>query len=221
MKAFDSIAEEYDRWYDEPEGRAVFAAELECLRTLVDRAEGDWLEVGVGTGRFAEGLGIHTGIDPSPRMLEIAARCGIQTVVGTAEELPFPAESFDGVLMALTLCFVAQPQEALAECVRVLRSGGRLLVGMVPSDSPWGREYAKQATQGHPIYALAYFRTTEEITRLAVQVGLKSTGACSTLFWKPGETPDSMPRTHQVGIIQEAGFVGLLFEKKQADSAVV
>jgi|LSQX01.2.fsa_nt_gb ubiquinone/menaquinone biosynthesis C-methylase UbiE len=219
MKAFDSVAEEYDRWYEEPEGRAVFAAELECLRTLVGWAAGDWLEVGVGTGRFAQGLGIGIGIDPSPRMLKIAAERGIRTIEGTAEELPLPAESFDGVLMALTLCFIAHAQEAFAECVRVLRFGGTLLVGMVPSDSPWGREYDKQAAQGHSIYALAYFRTTEEITRLAVQAGLKPTGACSTLFWKPGETPDSMPRT-QVGIIQEAGFVGLQFEKKQADSAV-
>jgi hypothetical protein len=45
MGAFDPIAEEYDRCYEKPEGRAIFAAELECLRSLVGRMEREWLEV--------------------------------------------------------------------------------------------------------------------------------------------------------------------------------
>jgi SAM-dependent methyltransferase len=73
MQALDAIAEIYDRWYDSPQGRTIFDAELKCLRLLCPRCLGRWLEVGVGTGRFASTLGISEGTDPSPRMLEIAA----------------------------------------------------------------------------------------------------------------------------------------------------
>jgi len=73
---FDPIADVYDRWYDAPEGRAIFAAELKCLRALCGHFNDRWVEVGVGTGRFASMLGIGEGIDPSLRMLEISDRFG-------------------------------------------------------------------------------------------------------------------------------------------------
>ena len=211
--AFDRVAADYDRWYDEPEGRAIFAAELECLRSLAGRVEGEWLEVGVGTGRFSHGLGVRKGVDLSPQMLEIAAERGIEVVEGAAEDLPFPSDSYGGILMALTLCFVADAQRALQECERVLRPGGRLLLGVVPADSSWGREYSRQAARNHPIYSMARFRTVAEITELADRAGLVPVDACSSLFWPPGETPDSTPRI-EAGVASEAGFVGLLFEKK-------
>ncbi len=135
--AFDAIADEYDRWYDTPEGAAVFRAELKCLRLLYAKYPGRWKEVGVGTGRSASSFGISEGIDPSPRMLENAASRGIEIHLGSAESLPFMERSFDGILIALTLCFVEDADQALKECLRVLRSGGRLLVGAVPGDSSW------------------------------------------------------------------------------------
>jgi alkanesulfonate monooxygenase SsuD/methylene tetrahydromethanopterin reductase-like flavin-dependent oxidoreductase (luciferase family) len=44
--AFDRMAEEYDRWYDSPEGGAVFREELDCLRLLWSGPYDQWLEVG-------------------------------------------------------------------------------------------------------------------------------------------------------------------------------
>ena len=125
---FDAIADEYDAWYDEPDGRAILAAELACLRRLVGTCRGRWLEVGVGTGRFAAGMGIGEGIDPAARMLGSAARRGVHTCLGTADSLPFPDGSLDGVLLALTLCFIDDPAAALRECRRVLTRDGVLLV---------------------------------------------------------------------------------------------
>ena len=54
---FDPIADAYDRWYDAPEGKAIFREELLCLQELCGDGSGRWLEVGVGTGRFAAALG--------------------------------------------------------------------------------------------------------------------------------------------------------------------
>ena len=121
MTVFDPIARSYDQWYESEQGRAIFEVEMSCLRSLCPRCIGRWLEVGVGTGRFAAMLGIGEGIDPSPRMLDIAAAHGIKTYEGCAEALPFSDSSFDGLLLALALCFVADPEQALKECRRVLR----------------------------------------------------------------------------------------------------
>ena len=210
-QGFDAIAEAYDRWYDTPEGKAIFQAELKCLRSLHEKWTGRWLEVGVGTGRFACPLGIVEGIDPSRRMLDFAAGRGIATHEGMAEDLPFPESCFDGVLMALTLCFVANAALAMQECRRMLRPGGALVLGVVPADSPWGRQYRDKASKGHPVYALARFRTPAEIVRLAENTGFALANAASTLFWGPGAEPPTEARV-QSGIVAESGFVGLLFK---------
>jgi ubiquinone/menaquinone biosynthesis C-methylase UbiE len=212
MQAFDPIADSYDQWYDTTEGRAIFTAELDCLHRLGGPYLGRWLEVGVGTGRFASALGIAEGIDPSDRMLEVAARRGIKTYAGWGEHLPFPPSSFDGVLLALVLCFVADATQILTECHRVLRPMGRLLLGIVPVDSPWGRAYRKKASEGHPVYALVRFHTATEIVGLAENAGFELLEAASTLFWEPGATPQTEPRV-ETGTVSGAGFLGLLFEK--------
>ena len=211
-QVFDEIVEAYDWWYETPEGMAIFHAELKCLRSLYDKCPGLWLEIGVGTGRFSCSLGIAKGIDPSSRMLEVAARRGIKTYAGNAENIPFPEGSFDGVLMALTLCFVANSAKALEECQRVLRPGGCLLLGFVPADSPWGRDCIEKAAKGHPVYALAHFQMASEVVALAQHAGFALTDAASTLFWKPEEVSPSVPQIEQ-GICSGAGFLGLLFHK--------
>jgi len=210
MSSFDSIAEEYDQWFDSPEGRAIFDIELKCLRSVCPRFEGRWIEIGVGTGRFASALGIQEGIDPSAPMLEIAKRRGIHVTLGTAEQIPFPENTFDGILMALTLCFVNDAETALSECRRVLRPSGKLLLGIIPSDSPWGREYIRKAGEGHPIYSRAHFRTADETPELVITCGFDLTRAASTLFWRPDQKPPKKSPVKR-GFVCDAGFLGLLF----------
>jgi len=211
-QAFDPIADSYDRWYDSPEGRAIFNAEVACLRLLCRPCIGRWLEVGVGSGRFAAMLGVVEGVDPSAQMLEIAARRGIKTYEGGAEALPFPDSSFDGVLLALALCFIADSKQALKECHRVLCPTGRLLLGVIPADSPWGRTYQKKGSKGHRIYGQAQFRRASEIVGLVERAGFGLRDAASTLFWEPGASPETEPRV-ETGIVPEAGFLGLVFTK--------
>lgn len=209
---FDSIAEAYDRWYDTPEGAAVFRAECDCLLSVYNGPFDAWLEVGVGTGRFARALGISTGLDPSTPMLAIAARRGVETCGGTAERLPFRAGSFAGALMALTLCFVADVPQVLKECSRVLQPGGHLLLGVVPADSAWGSAYIAKAGAGHAVYKHAQFRTAKEIAGLAECAGFALCSTAGTLFWKPGETPESDPQIRSSDV-RKAGFLGLLLKK--------
>ena len=101
------------------------------------RADGDVLEVAVGTGRnlsfYPDGTRL-TGVDWSPAMLGIArqraAALGREADLrqGDAQALDFPDESFDTVLCALGLCAIPDDRRAVSEMARVLRPGGRLLL---------------------------------------------------------------------------------------------
>ncbi len=212
---FDRISNAYDGWYDQPEGKAIFHEELDCLGLVWRDYSGRWLEVGVGTGRFAKALGIANGVDLSREMASIAARRGVSALVGRAEQLPFRSECFDGVLMALTLCFLENPEAAFMECARVLRRGGKLVVGTVPSDSPWGAAYEKKKNERHPVYSHARFRTVDKIVDLAGKERFALRDARSALFWGPDSQPGEHPEIRP-GIVEGAGFVGLLFEARKA-----
>ncbi len=183
---FDRLAARYDAWYDRPENRAVFESEARCVGALLGDLPRPWLEVGVGSGRFAERLGVDYGVDPSVEMLKIAASRGIKVFESTAESLPFPDASFGAVLFCATLCFVESPQIALAEAERVLFPGGGVVVGAVLRDSPWGRWYARKAEEGNPFYREARFLTREEIESMAEAAGLSPEAWLTTLTQPPG-----------------------------------
>ncbi len=208
---FDPIAETYDSWYDSLEGKAIFREEVLCLKQLESDHSNRRLEVGVGTGRFAKALGISYGMDLSAEMAAIAKRRGITVQIGSVEQLPYRASAFDGILMALTLCFVVNPEQAFAECARVLRHKGHLIIGTVPADSPWGIFYIKKKSAGHPVYSHAHFRTLPETIELAEKAGFNLQVSQSALLWEPDNRP---PENIKIvpGVVSIAGFVGLLFE---------
>lgn len=207
---FDTIADNYDRWYDAPEGKRLFQEEIDCLRCLEYDFSDRWLEVGVGTGRFAKALGCKFGIDLSLPMATRAARRGVWVFVGRGEQLPFPNHVFDGVLMAFTLCFLNRPEKVLQECARVMRPDGQLLVGTIPADSTWGRSYLRKGAEGHPLYARARFSTIVETMQLLGNSGFVLQRACSALFGGPNIPSTGTPRVKS-GIVADAGFIGLLF----------
>lgn len=101
------------------------------------KVAGDVLEVAVGTGLNLQHYPSETrvtGLDLSQEMLDIArqraAEMGrtVDLREGDAHALPFPDESFDTALCTYSLCNIPDPQLALSEMRRVLRSGGRLIL---------------------------------------------------------------------------------------------
>ncbi len=103
---FDTHSSRYEAWFDNH--AAAYVSELLALRAFLPWT-GVGIEIGVGSGRFAAPLGIRFGIDPSPRMLALAAARGIEVVGGVAEALPFAPGSFDHALVVTTICFVDSP----------------------------------------------------------------------------------------------------------------
>jgi ubiquinone/menaquinone biosynthesis C-methylase UbiE len=217
---FDPIAEQYDAWYDTPKGQALFTTEVECLRPLVERMGEARLEIGVGTGRFAEALGISHGVDPASRPLELAARRGIDTTCATGEDLPYDDGKFDGVLIAFTLCFVDDPERVLCEANRVLRANGELVLGIIPRGSALGDEYTRRGREGHPIYSAANFLSIRKTEELLTSCGFEVLDRRSTLFASPQEDQDpldpSTPMESRSGLVPGAGFAAFSARKSAA-----
>ncbi|MCJ8501740.1 class I SAM-dependent methyltransferase [Desulfatitalea alkaliphila] len=208
---FDTIADDYDRWYDDAAGRALFREEVACLRAVWNDFAGRWLEVGVGSGRFAEALSIGYGIDLSLPMAVKAAARGIRVQLARAERLPYPADALDGILIAFTLCFLDRPDAVFRECRRVLRPGGRLLLGTLPTEGAWARAYMRKGAQGHPIYAHARFRPLKKTLAMAARTGLVLRQSAGALLHSPDHEPANAP-VITPGMAPGAGFAAFLFE---------
>ncbi|RIA56361.1 class I SAM-dependent methyltransferase [Dichotomicrobium thermohalophilum] len=99
---------------------------------IVGAAEGRVLEVGVGAGAnlpfYGSGVSDVFGLDPSKRLLEMAAKAGpLHPLEASAEAIPLEADSVDTVVTTWTLCSIPDAHAALTEMRRVLKPGGRLL----------------------------------------------------------------------------------------------
>ena len=61
--AFDTFADEYDRWFDSHP--FTFQSEVEAIRRFVPE-KGLGVDIGVGTGRFSVTFSVTIGVEPSP-----------------------------------------------------------------------------------------------------------------------------------------------------------
>lgn len=92
------------------------------------------LDVGGGTGALAGRLHTATGarvtiLDPTPEMLAyVPTSEAIDALQGSAEEIPFPADTFDAVLVTDAFHHFRDQATAVAEFRRVVRSGGGVIV---------------------------------------------------------------------------------------------
>jgi ubiquinone/menaquinone biosynthesis C-methylase UbiE len=129
----DKQAPRYDRQISFFE-RILFADGREWATS---QAQGEVLEIAVGTGRNLEhyrpGTRL-TGIELSAEMLAIAreraadAQIEVELRQGDAQALDFDDQTFDTVVITLALCTIPDDRKAAAEAYRVLRPGGRLVL---------------------------------------------------------------------------------------------
>lgn len=119
----------------------VFRIELAYLARHLEGCR-DVLSVGCGPaiieGGLAE-LGFRvTGLDVSRKALRYAPDT-VHTVVARAEDMPFPADSFDAVISVVSLQFLDDWRLALEKMRWVLRPCGRIILLLLNPDSDFFR----------------------------------------------------------------------------------
>ncbi len=150
-----------------------------ALQLLAPAPGGHLLEIGFGTGHVLAQLaqavgpaGKVFGIDISENMLaqarERLEQQGLANRVtldcGDAEDLPYASDSLDGIFMCFTLELFDTPDmpRVLAQCKRVLRPGGRIVVaavskkaeqGIVIRAFEWTHRHFPNLLDCRPIYA--------------------------------------------------------------------
>lgn len=179
---YDPLVSDYEQWYID--NSAIFHAEVAALKDI-SPSFSNALEVGVGTGIFAEQLGTKNGLDPSTPMLERAAQRNIKVSKGVAEDLPYMDNSFDGVYFITVDCYLDLPK-ALAEAKRVLTDDGAIVIGTLDWSTPVGKARRKSHADS-PYYQGITFNSAEDIKRELTAAGFTVEDSRQTIFTMAGD----------------------------------
>lgn len=178
---FEKQAARYEQWFEKH--AATYQSEVEAVREILP-AEGRGLEIGVGSGRFAQPLGIGEGVEPAAAMRRLARERGVDTREGVGEALPYGDREFDRVVMITTICFVEDPLQCCREAWRVLKQNGAFLIGLIDRGSFLGREYERQK-EHNVFYRNARFFSVDEIINTMRSAGFADFEFRQTVFDSP------------------------------------
>ena len=126
------------------------------------------LDAGCGAGEVAERVMRELGaeicaIDTSERMVALTRERGVPAMLGDVQALPFEDGRFDCVIAGWLFYHVQDRDRAIAECARVLRSGGRLVAATVDDQNL----HEMWEFLGAPVHRTLTFSTTNGAEQLA------------------------------------------------------
>lgn len=140
----------YSEWEYENAHRALssFSPEYSQYDILKDKTV---LDLGCGGGGksifYAESGADHVyGLDINEEFTQKAVKFAEEKnltskttfSVGNACDMPYEDDSFDTIIMNDFFEHVSEPEKALKECFRVLKSGGKIFINFPPYSHPWG-----------------------------------------------------------------------------------
>jgi len=187
---------DYAAWRRSRLGRVTEALELEAVLRAADEVSGqDVLDVGCGDGLYTVALARRGarvfGLDRSLPALRSATRKAdevgvrMRLAAGDAIRLPFADTSFELVVAVTVLCFVSSPENAIREVERVLRPGGRFVLGELGRWSTWAAWRRVRGMFGDRTWAGARFWTPEDLQGLMRGAGLIPGRVEGAAFYPP------------------------------------
>lgn len=175
---FNEHAWDYDDWFERH--KTAYQSELLAIEQAIPLQK-KGIEIGVGTGRFAEYFDIKYGVEPSENMGRIAEQRGISVIKGVAEDLPIESNTFDFALLVTTVCFLNDIPKAFFEIHRILKPKGEIILAIIDRNSELGKKYEKGKAE-NKFYRDAHFHSTEEISELLAQADFGKFEYWQTLF---------------------------------------
>ena len=194
--SFAGLTEPYARWRSSRVGQVTDRLEQALLADLLGPVSGRMLlDVGCGDGAMASRLArqgaLVAALDSEAAMIAAARRrreseaAHYWLVTGRAENLPFADATFDRVIAVTVLCFVRDGAQAVREIARVLKPGGRLVIGELGRFSLWAAWRRVRGWLGNPTWQIATFRTARALRALAQAAGLNVLDVRGAVHYPP------------------------------------
>lgn len=178
IQPFEKHSDKYEDWFSENE--FAYLSELIAVKRMLPlNTKG--IEIGVGSGRFAEPLNIKMGVEPSQKMIDLSVKRGIEVVKAVAEDLSFKKEQFDFALMVTTICFLDDVTNAIREVFRILKPSGCFIVGFVDKESTVGKQYLTHKDESL-FYQEAQFFSVNEVIKYLDQAGFHNFEFMQTIY---------------------------------------
>jgi demethylmenaquinone methyltransferase / 2-methoxy-6-polyprenyl-1,4-benzoquinol methylase len=215
MRLFAGLGRRYDRmgallsFGQDPRWRRFLVSRIPERAPLV-------LDVATGTGLVARelrgGRGAERviGLDQSEPMLRAgAADEATAVVLGHAESLPFPDETFDALTVTYLFRYIDDPCETLRELARVVKPGGVVasLEFGVPPDPAWRVAWWIYTRLAMPVIGALASREWYEVGRFL--------GPSIERYWR------AYPLAVQADLWQRAGLWPIRWRRMSLGGGVV
>lgn len=127
-----------EHWFQTPLGRSLLADQRRCIDAWLEQIPPAARQLQVG---LSHRLPLAGGTDFTQKILtrpEWSSDLPAGVAICDADELPFPNDSIDLVVLHHTTDFSAYPHQVIREASRVIRGGGQLMVLGFNPISLWG-----------------------------------------------------------------------------------
>jgi SAM-dependent methyltransferase len=163
----DGVARDIGKERDQK--RELAATELSFINAL---SPGKVLDIGCGTGAILEGIDDvwdKYGVEIS-KYAATEAKKYANIYLGELKDAAYPSQHFDVVILFHVIEHLTSPEDVLIEVRRILKDGGRLLVGTPDFDSGCAQRFNEKFRLLHDVTHISLF-SNESLQRLLNDFG--------------------------------------------------
>lgn len=174
------------------------------------------LDVGCGDGELTQKLaelGADViGVDVNPDMVAVAQRRRSGTYkVADATALPFDDETFDVVIAVTVLCVCDDPKILVGEMARVLKPGGRSVIGELGKFSLWALSRRLRGLAGNRMWQETRFFTMAELAALVAGADMDIQATRGAVYYPPLNVAARLMAPMDSVLSQVSGQLGASF----------